>query len=254
MKKVLIIEDEYRSREGLRRLIDTLHMDYRVIGEAEDGVEGWQMIETLDPDVVFVDIQMPRLNGLELIGRFREMRRNRDCYFVILSGHADFAYAQEAVRQGAFRYLLKPTTVSDIKDVLEALDAKAEEDSHEAATEEHHYSDAVRYVVNKIEREYADVLRLESIADELHLSVPYLSSLFAEETGSTFSEYVRTVRMEQAIVMLQQQNMKVYEVSCAVGYPDQKYFSKVFKEYTGVSPKAYGRKGPMERGTNEEDT
>lgn len=253
MKKVLIIEDEYRSREGLRRLIETLHMDYHVVGEAEDGVEGLQMIGTLDPDVVFVDIQMPRMSGLELIGHFRELRRNKDCYFIILSGHADFAYAQEAVRQGAFRYLLKPTTVGDIKDVLEALEAKVEEDSRRNVVEEPSYSDAVQYVVNRIQGGYADALRLESIADELHLSVPYLSSLFSEETGSTFSEYLKKVRMEQAIAMLQEQNMKIYEISCAVGYPDQKYFSKVFKEYTGVSPKAYSRKGQTERGTNEED-
>lgn len=70
----------------------------------------------------------------------------------------------------------------------------------------------------------------------------YLGNLFAKETGITFSNYLRQVRMEKAKELLTGTDMKIYEVACAVGYPDQKYFSKVFKEYVGVSAKQFALK------------
>ena len=73
----------------------------------------------------------------------------------------------------------------------------------------------------------------------LFRSPEYLSNLFAKETGMTFSNYLKKVRIEKAKELILTTDMKIYEVACSVGYPDQKYFSKVFKEYTGVSAKQY---------------
>ncbi|MFT4007844.1 MAG: helix-turn-helix transcriptional regulator, partial [Lacrimispora sp.] len=63
--------------------------------------------------------------------------------------------------------------------------------------------------------------------------------LFAKETGMTFSNYLKKMRLEQAMELILNSDMKIYEIACAVGYPDQKYFSRVFKEYTGVSAKQF---------------
>jgi two-component system response regulator YesN len=67
MKKIIIVEDEMRIRTGLVRLIDRLNLGARVIGEAGDGVEGLRLIQDMEPDIVITDIQMPRLDGLEMI-------------------------------------------------------------------------------------------------------------------------------------------------------------------------------------------
>lgn len=97
-------------------------------------------------------------------------------------------------------------------------------------------------MINVIEESYGMKLQLDVIAEKFHMTPEYLGNLFAKETGITFSNYLRQVRMEKAKELLTGTDMKIYEVACAVGYPDQKYFSKVFKEYVGVSAKQFALK------------
>lgn len=236
MKKIIIVEDEMRIRTGLVRLIDRLNLGARVIGEAGDGVEGLRLIQDMEPDIVITDIQMPRLDGLEMIRKAKEM--NFRCEFVILSGYAEFAYAQNAIRLGVSEYLLKPVTISQVRDLLQKM-VLGEKPPEEQASEELTYSPVIARMVEEIRSSYAKKLGLESFAENYHMTPQYLSNLFTKEMGKTFSEYLRQVRIERAKELLRTTDMKIYEVACAVGYPDQKYFSKVFREYTNISAKQY---------------
>ncbi len=236
MKKIIIVEDEMRIRTGLVRLIDRLNLGARVIGEAGDGVEGLRLIQDMEPDIVITDIQMPRLDGLEMIRKAKEM--NFRCEFVILSGYAEFAYAQNAIRLGVSEYLLKPVTISQVRDLLQKM-VLGEKPPEEQASEELTYSPVIARMVEEIRSSYAKKLGLESFAEKYHMTPQYLSNLFTKEMGKTFSEYLRQVRIERAKELLRTTDMKIYEVACAVGYPDQKYFSKVFREYTNISAKQY---------------
>ena len=65
MKKIIIVEDEFRIRNGLSTLINKLDMGCKVIGEAENGFEGLKMISDMEPEVVITDIKMPKMNGIE---------------------------------------------------------------------------------------------------------------------------------------------------------------------------------------------
>lgn len=114
-----------------------------------------------------------------------------------------------------------------------------EKETDEPSLQEQKYSMIVQKAVNEIHVHYSQQLRLESFAAENNITPQYLSSLFSKETGTTFSNYLRDYRMEKAKELLQTGKMKVYEVACAVGYPDQKYFSRVFRECTGISAKQY---------------
>ncbi|MFI3257477.1 MAG: helix-turn-helix transcriptional regulator, partial [Spirochaetales bacterium] len=67
----------------------------------------------------------------------------------------------------------------------------------------------------------------------------YISGLFKKETGITYGAYIKKIRMEEAKRCLEQTNMKIFEIAFRVGYSDFGYFSKVFKSYTGFSPKDY---------------
>ena len=113
LKTLIVVEDEFRIRDGLSRLIQRLNMGVKVIGEAENGLEGLKMIQDLQPDIVITDIRMPKIEGLEMIRKAREM--NIGCTFIILSGYAEFRYAQTAISYGVTDYLLKPVTISDVK-------------------------------------------------------------------------------------------------------------------------------------------
>lgn len=234
-KRIVIVEDEFRIRQGLGNLINKVDMGCRVIGEAENGYEGIKMIRDLEPDIVITDIRMPKIDGLEMIEKIKEM--GIDCVFVILSGYADFEYARTGIRLGVKEYLLKPATISDVKELLKKLTCREEEQAEDARMQE--YSAAVKEMVSVIEENYGMRLGLDSFADKFRLTPEYLSNLFAKETGMTFSNYLKKIRMEKAKELILNTDMKIYEVACSVGYPDQKYFSKVFKEYTGVSAKQY---------------
>lgn len=235
MKTIVIVEDEFRIRQGLSKLINKVDMGCRVVGEAENGYEGLKMIRDMEPDIVMTDIQMPKYTGLEMIEKSKEM--GASCVFVILSGYADFEYARQAIRLGVKEYLLKPATISDVKELLLKLTGnKKEELIHE---EKEDYSIIVKRMIDIVEENYGMRLGLDTFAEKFRLTPEYISNLFAKEMGMTFSNYLKRVRIEKAKELILTTDMKIYEVACSVGYPDQKYFSKVFKEYTGTSAKQF---------------
>lgn len=234
MKRIIVVEDEFRIRQGLANLIKKIDSECKVVGEAENGYEGLKLIRDLEPDFVITDIQMPKMNGLEMIEKVIEYGIR--CRFVILSGYAEFDYAQKGIRLGVEDYLLKPVTITKVRELVSRLMG---EDEQEEPREDERYSKVVNDMVNTIDSDYGQRLGMDIFAEKYRLTPEYLSLLFTKETGSTFSNYVKKIRMEHAKELLLGSNLKIYEVACRVGYSDQKYFSKVFKEYTGVSAKQY---------------
>lgn len=106
MYQVLIADDEKIIRKGLMNIVPWNDLGYEICGEAANGKEALAFIEENNPDLVMIDIKMPGLKGLEVIKKVRE-----DGYtgkIIILSGFADFSYAQEAIGLGVTSYLTKP--------------------------------------------------------------------------------------------------------------------------------------------------
>jgi|SRR5690606_7548489 len=106
MLQLLIADDEPRTREGIKRVMEGwLTEDYE-IRLAENGLQALELLETYEIDVLISDIRMPGLSGLELVERLNEMSRKPMCIFI--SGYSDFSYAQKAIQFDAVDYLLKP--------------------------------------------------------------------------------------------------------------------------------------------------
>ena len=239
MLKIVIVEDEYAARTGVERLIGRLGEAYQVVGCAENGHEGLLMVREHRPDVMFTDIRMPRMSGLEMMQHLRET--GYDCRFVILSGYAEFEYAQKGMTLGATDYLLKPITVATLRALLERLEREIHPEPEKTSAPNPAYSLMVSQAVDAINRRYSDKLSLESLAASLSVTPEYLSALFSKETGRPFVIYLREVRIEHAKELLRTSGKKVYEIAFDVGYPDVKYFCRVFKEATGVSAREYAR-------------
>lgn len=106
MYKVILVDDEIWSLEGIRKLFEWEEMGFAVTAQVTDAAEAYELIVSTNPDVVVTDIRMPEMSGIELLHQSR--RQGMDCEFIIISGFAEFQYAQEALRHGAFDYQLKP--------------------------------------------------------------------------------------------------------------------------------------------------
>ena len=94
---------------------------------------------------------------------------------------------------------------------------------------------AIRYISQNFSRN----LTLDEVADHVHLNPAYFSTLFKQSIGSSFKEYLNMVRIEESKRLLSNTDYSIIDISLATGFEDQSYFSKVFKKYTGLTPKQY---------------
>lgn len=104
--RILIVDDEALVRIGIRSCVDWEEYGIEVVGEAEDGVTALDQIEKLTPDVVLLDIKMPRMDGLEVLKEIKN--KGIQCHVIMLSSFDDFDYVREAMKNGAIDYLHKP--------------------------------------------------------------------------------------------------------------------------------------------------
>lgn len=115
MITAIIIDDEVKGRMALRQKLKDYCPDIQLEGEAEDGEEGLKLIEELQPDVVFLDIEMPRLNGFDML-----LQLPRQDFHLIFTTAYDH-YAIKAIRFAAFDYLLKPVDIEELKTAVEKI-------------------------------------------------------------------------------------------------------------------------------------
>lgn len=129
--KVFLVEDEIVTREGIRDSVDWASEGLCWCGEAADGELALPMIEATPPDILITDIKMPFMDGLELSRIVRD--RLPQTRIVILSGHDEFRYAQEAIQLGVTEYLLKPISAQDLLDALGRIRTQIEVERQQQA-------------------------------------------------------------------------------------------------------------------------
>ncbi|HIQ99233.1 MAG TPA: PocR ligand-binding domain-containing protein [Candidatus Scybalocola faecavium] len=97
----------------------------------------------------------------------------------------------------------------------------------------------MKKAVSFISQHYSEPITLSYVANEVHLNPAYFSTLFKKEIGLSFKEYLNHVRIEESKRLLSNSNFSIIDIAIAVGFEDQSYFSKVFKKYTGMTPKQF---------------
>jgi YesN/AraC family two-component response regulator len=241
MRRVLLVEDEEVIRKGLRKMLEDVIGGCKVVGESGNGKDALELLEMTNPDLVITDIRMDGMNGLELIKRIRAAWRDID--IIIISGYADFEYAQRAIKYGVSDYLLKPIDRVELTLCLDQLNKKRDGQTSREENQEDSEDSQGRRIIRKVkdmvlERLDQDI-SLQAIAEQVHLNHQYLSALFKTETGQNFSEYVTQCRMDKAKQLLRDTNLKVYEIASLSGYASSKHFMAVFKQIVGVTPSEY---------------
>lgn len=124
--RVLVVEDEVRIREGISRLLARQDLDFEMVGEAENGVQGYEMVCRLKPDIIITDIRMPIMDGLEMLQKIYN-----DGYTpktIVLSAYSEFEYARQALSMGVTEYLIKPININDFSKGLTNARIQAEKE------------------------------------------------------------------------------------------------------------------------------
>lgn len=255
---ILIVDDEQRTRQGLKKTLDQWAVGNYEILTAEDGKAAWEIFRSREVHLLITDICMPEMNGLQLLKTLRT--NEQKTVVLILSGYPDFEYVQEAIRLGVVNYLLKPTSKKKLIEAVEqALEIKAANERIEyiqkvadprilQMEENTPLKLPIKKAIQYIHEHLNDSITLKRVADHVHLNATYFSALFKEQTGLNFSEYLTRKRLELAKSLLLTSSLTVDEISRKSGYQTPKYFIKVFKDYEGVTPSKYRKsaavKGP----------
>jgi two-component system response regulator YesN len=247
MYRAIIIDDEKWVVRSLAATIKD-QVNFEIVGEAYDGLSGLELIKQLKPDLAFVDIQMPGMGGLELLQTANELHTGT--LFIMISGYAEFAYAQKALFHNAIGYCLKPFSKSELIDsmqkayqVLEssiqnvvAIPEECNKSSFRHITVD---NKMVQNMLNYTNSHYSEDISIQNLADLCSINPNYASQLFSQEVGETFSTYLTNLRIDQSIYLLSHTDLSVSVIASQVGYRDYFYFAKVFKKITGVTPTAY---------------
>lgn len=115
--KVIVVDDEYLAREGMKKTIDWSKYGCMLCGEAEDGYKGIELAKKIRPDIVITDIKMPGIDGIHMTQKIKEELPH--CKFIIITGYDDFEYARGAVKVNAVDFLLKPVEESELINAIE---------------------------------------------------------------------------------------------------------------------------------------
>ena len=275
MYKVAIVDDEPVIVRGLTMMIPWESYNCRVVGTAGDGQEGMKLIREQKPDILISDICMPGIDGLTMIAGMKSEFGHMQ--ITILTGFRDFDYAQQAIRLGVTRFLLKPSKMDELEEAVRVMienlekqgitgkedgtdegvgentpkaegnregeEGKEKAEPSEGKEGEETDSPASCFIVKNalayIEENYREKLKLSDVADQIYVSQWHLSKLLNKHTGQNFSEILNTIRIEKAKEQLKDPSLRIGDIAEEVGFLDVAHFSRVFKKQAGISANEY---------------
>ena len=247
--KLLFIEDEFYTREGIKASVDWLSLGIDKLDVASNGKEGWEKLSE-KPDIILTDIRMPYKTGLEIAKQARDM--SLECEIIFLSSYSDKEYLFTAISLSSVAYIEKPVVIEELSNAIRQAvvrrehyilfnklrDGDAPDDMSKLLSDCSHHNS--KLILNYIAEHYSDPsLSLASIAEFVNLSPAYLSDSFKKDTGKNIKQVISDIRLDKASELLRTTPLTVAEIAQKIGYRDSNYFSKFFKQQFGVSPHGY---------------
>ncbi len=237
---ILLVDDEYLLRQSLYNYIVKQDDVFEVTAQASDGAQALEILDKETIHVVIADIRMPVMDGLELAKKIHE--RYPDIIVVLLTGYADFKYAQEALRLKVFDYLLKPISEEDLATELMRIRTHLQQTyelPEDAAISARDAQANVDYAVTFMQEHYTDQIDIGTLASTMGFTSAYLTKLFNRYIGETPLKFLTNLRIREAKRLLTETDLPIREIGEKVGYPDQFHFSKTFRKLTGMNPSGY---------------
>lgn len=254
MYDILLVDDEEIFLQYMEQAIDWASFGCRICASLKDGKSALEYILSQRPDVVFMDISIPRINGLDVCEQMRA--QGVDSRLIITTAHDEFTFAYKAIKLDIEDYLLKPFTADELAaalgKVVEKLGGAASEEPAPLPPEEptaparrsHGEDDAL---IQRIERYIAEHyteadLTIDRVAEALQFENSYLRRVYKRSMGITIAQRIDLLRVQRAKELLADGSYVNREIAALIGYSDQYYFSKRFKHLCGDTPTAFRNK------------
>jgi DNA-binding response OmpR family regulator len=243
---ILLVEDNEDFRFYLK---DNLRLHYKVI-EASDGKEGWQKTLSHHPQLIVTDVSMPHVNGIELTRKIKSDKRTSHIPVILLTALTGEKEQLNGLETGANDYITKPFN-------FEVLNAKVNNLLTLNTTLKNTYTKQIKVLASQIKIESDDEkllntimvyleenltnsrLSVEDLSRHVGMSRSSLYNKILELTGQTPVEFIRSVKLDRAAVLLEKSDMNVAQIAYSAGFSTPHYFAKSFKTKFGMLPSEF---------------
>ena len=245
---VLIVEDEINLQAFLRKELSAFFKDIYL---ASDGVEALAVIKSKRPDIIVSDVMMPNKNGYELCIDIKKDIRISHIPIILLTALDEAENRKAGYKSGADLYLTKPfdtsVLIAALRNVLQNRSIVRERYKNAAdivSASECTFSDADEKFLVKLDKFIEEHISNEKLNAQMCIEHTCLGRAtfykkIKELTGLGIMEYVTRKRLSIAVHLLTKTHLQISEIAHRIGYPDNQYFSKVFKQNFGMSPREY---------------
>lgn len=244
--KVLIAEDNLDLRSFLVSSFNKLY----TIFEANNGIEGLEIIEKENIDIIISDIMMPEMDGLEFCDKVKNNNTYSHLPFILLSAKTDTPTKIEGLKIGADVYLEKPFSIEQLKAQINSIienrtklrdcfmNSPLQFFNHEI--EKNDNTEFIDKINKEIIENIADEkLTIDSLSERFYMSRSNFHKKIKNITGLTPNDYIKLIRLNQSVQLLVSGKYKINEVCYMVGFNTPSYFSKCFHEQYGKLPKEF---------------
>jgi DNA-binding response OmpR family regulator/nitrogen-specific signal transduction histidine kinase len=246
---VLVIEDNEDMRQYLFSSLKTFYK----VTEAEDGHTGWQKALSCHPDLIISDISMPHMDGISLSKKIKTDKRTNHIPIILLTALTSQANLLEGLETGASDYLTKPFDFEvlnlkirnllklnkSLKDTYSKQLVVTRNDIEIVSSSEKFLKSVVSYVEENMNNVRFSV---DELSHHFNMSRGTLYYKILELTGLPPVEFMRTIKLDKAAVMLEKSDLSVSQIAYATGFATPHYFTKSFKSKFNVLPKDYRKK------------
>jgi len=223
MLKVLLADDEPASSEIIRHYILHHSLPLEIVGETYSGDDTIEAIISLKPNLVFIDIQMPVFNGLQVMDEINQ-RYSGDISFIIITAYAFFEYAQKGIQLGAKDLLLKPVLYNQFADSLMRVLG-------------YRYTDNPIFnsLLEFVHSHYAEELTLHKCAESLGMTPSNIVKLFKLHLDTSLIQYCNNLRVKKSCEEMKK-GVPIKEAAVLTGFNNLNYFYRTFKKIMNSTP------------------
>ena len=224
--KVLVADDESTVRQFIKLVVSKEKLPVVAFAEVDNGTDAVKVAAEFLPDLVFLDIRMPGIDGLKAAEMI--LAKDHKPTVVIVSAYNEFDYARTAFRAGVADFLLKPIKPADVAELINTVAARCVDTEAYETCDKRKRSTVISAVNDYVIANLDKPIHLNDIAKAIYVSSYHLSRKFKLLTGQSIVDYIQEQRLAKAMELLKATDFSITDIAGKVGFNDACLFCHLF--------------------------